>query len=163
MKQANLPAGPQLTPTPPTGISALNPVGLNPLPTPIPASQSSSTGPGAADLGTANPGAKNLGGANSNQPLLGQSAAPQASAGLPGLGTLDNSPKISLGQEQFRGAATWQNVMSNPTSNLTTAPVREYSGGEAQDNLYAVLPTFPAEMEVTTSILCPIVRCIWCS
>jgi hypothetical protein len=42
----------------------------------------------------------------------------------------DNSPKVSLGMEQFKPAATWQSVIKNPTSNIniTTQPVREYGG-----------------------------------
>ncbi|BDA45556.1 probable aqualysin-1 at C-terminar half [Coccomyxa sp. Obi] len=37
----------------------------------------------------------------------------------------DKGPRVGLGQEEFRSAATWQNVISNPTSNATTAEVRE--------------------------------------
>ena len=40
----------------------------------------------------------------------------------------DSSPRIGLGQEQFRSAATWQNILSNPSSNASTLVVREYGG-----------------------------------
>ncbi|KAK9904031.1 hypothetical protein WJX75_002945 [Coccomyxa subellipsoidea] len=42
--------------------------------------------------------------------------------------TTPSSPRIGLGQEQFRSAATWQNILSNPSSNASTSVVREYGG-----------------------------------
>ena len=67
------------------------------------------------------------------QPMAGGLLSPLAAtsntvpSALPAAGD-DKGPRVGLGQEEFRSAATWQNVINNPTSNTTTAAVREYGG-----------------------------------
>ena len=93
----------------PAGTTAMPSAGLAP---PLPTS-----------IGLTPPAPLGGGPASGSSSVLLPPSLPSASAS-----GADSSPRIGLGQEEFRSAATWQNVLSNPSSNATTSVVREYGG-----------------------------------